>query len=348
MRALRQRNAVALTALAPVLLLSACSSDFDTTRNPAPRGTLGAELFGVFCDRVGAQALHEDLTGASYSAVCHASADGSYATQVDAAQLPALVDGALDSDGKPVPLAKQQTDRAYGVARIEALGRARVNLVPALDATFPASMIAIKDNTNPDPTKSCGVPATGGEGSLHDELAALLGRLHGPVQRRHHPPVDGVARARHERLQGVARRAGRLRAIRRAAGLSPHRGHPGRRAPAHRLPAASRPLERFPDHPRGRLEAVRPEPEARRAGQPDPRARRRVPAVLGAPPGRARRAAERRHRPAACLAARAADGRPGGPRRVAEAAQQPRDPRVDPLPPGPGVRLRHLAVHRPA
>ena len=42
---------------------AACSNDFDSSRNVPVRGTLGAELFGVVCDCVGGQSLHEDLTG---------------------------------------------------------------------------------------------------------------------------------------------------------------------------------------------------------------------------------------------------------------------------------------------
>jgi hypothetical protein len=177
MRALRRRSAVALTALAPLVLLAACSSDFDTTRNPAPRGTLGAEVFGVFCDRVGAQALHEDLTGASYSGICHMTADAAYSSQVDLTQLPALVDGAPDQDGKPVPLAVQQATRAYGIARIQTLALHRSDLIAALDFSMPDIMVPTKDITNPDPTKTCDPPAASGERSYHDELSDLLGRL---------------------------------------------------------------------------------------------------------------------------------------------------------------------------
>jgi len=164
----------------PVLALGAalsCSDDFDGTRVAPKRGTLGRELFGVICDRVGAQALHEDLTGGSFRDVCHPRADGTYADQVDQSLLPAMAKGQLDVNGTPVPLAKQQADRAYGVARVETMARHRADLIAAFDATFPDIPIPIKDLSNPDPTRSCAAPAASGEGSLHTELSNFLGRI---------------------------------------------------------------------------------------------------------------------------------------------------------------------------
>jgi hypothetical protein len=161
-----------LGLLVPATIVS-CSDTFDTSRTLPPRGTLGAELFGVMCDRVGAQSLHEDLTGASYYSICHAP----FTDTVDATQLPPLVDGQPNTAGQPVPIAQQQTDRAYGIARVQTLAQHRSDLIAALDATFPDTMIAVKDVTNPDPTKSCNAPAAGGEGRLHDALTDLLGRF---------------------------------------------------------------------------------------------------------------------------------------------------------------------------
>ncbi|HEX3346132.1 MAG TPA: hypothetical protein VHS09_16225, partial [Polyangiaceae bacterium] len=166
----------------PVLLGgfgAACSKDFDTSRTLPPRGTLGEELFGVVCDRAGGQSLHEDLSGASYAGICHRQADGTFTSSVDQSLLPPMVDGQVDVDGQPVPLAKQQTDRTYAVARMEALATDRTNLIAALDATFPDVQIPVKDVGNSDPTKSCNAPAASGEGSLHTELSNLLGRFQG-------------------------------------------------------------------------------------------------------------------------------------------------------------------------
>jgi hypothetical protein len=174
---IRLRFARLATGASAVVWLAACGSDFDTSRTIPVRGTLGAELFGVLCDRVGGQSLHEDLTGASFRDICHKRADDTYADKVDTTALPALVDMQPDVDGNPVPLAKQTADRAYGVARMETLARHRADLIPALDATFPDIQVPIKDLANADPTLSCAPPAASGEGSLHTELSNLLGRF---------------------------------------------------------------------------------------------------------------------------------------------------------------------------
>jgi hypothetical protein len=137
-------------------------------------------MYGVFCDRVGAQALPEDLSGASFTGLCHRGADGSYATHVDVSQLPALDPDAPDADGNPLPLAQQQSDRAHSIARIEALARRRPDLVAAIDFTLPDVNIAVHDVDNPDPTKSCDPPAASGEGRLHAELERLLAHF-GPL-----------------------------------------------------------------------------------------------------------------------------------------------------------------------
>jgi hypothetical protein len=169
-------SSLGLAALAVLSGLS-CSDDFDSTRTIPKRGTLGAELFGVICDRVGAQSLHEDLTGASFRDVCHVRTDGTYADKVDPSLLPPMVDGAPNTLGQAVPLTKQQADRNYAVARVETLGRHRADLIVAFDATFPDIQVPIKDLSNPDPTKSCNAPAASGEGSLHTQLSDVLGRM---------------------------------------------------------------------------------------------------------------------------------------------------------------------------
>ncbi|HLK38440.1 MAG TPA: hypothetical protein VKU41_16870 [Polyangiaceae bacterium] len=155
--------------VAAVVASTACSDTFDASRGAPPRGTLGQEMFGVVCDRVGAQSLHEDLTGASYRSICHPGADGTFADPptVESTSLPPLDPNARDVQGNPVPLDRQAADRAYGVARIEALGRHRADLVAALDATFPDQQIPVLDGT-------CQNTVPGG---LHAELAGLLQRL---------------------------------------------------------------------------------------------------------------------------------------------------------------------------
>jgi len=171
------RRYLGLSALGSVVFVSACSNDFDTTRSPPPRGTLGEEMYGILCDRVGAQALHEDLTGASYLAMCHKASDGTYVDKVDVSRLPPLADGALGTDGKPLTIAEQQRQRDMQIARVETLARRRADLIAALDFTMPDIKVAVKDNKNADPTKSCGVPANSGERRFHDELSDMLGRF---------------------------------------------------------------------------------------------------------------------------------------------------------------------------
>ncbi|HEX3344577.1 MAG TPA: hypothetical protein VHS09_08385, partial [Polyangiaceae bacterium] len=172
----RRKSGGILAALCAAGAASAvgCSSDFDTTRATPPRGTLGAELFIALCDRVAAQALPEDVTSASWHAVCHPDANGQYAPTVDQSRLPPINPDAVDVDGNPVSLARQQTERAYRVARIEALGRDRVEVAAAFDAAFPEVPLPLKDLASADPAASCD---EAGSGPLPAELAAVLGRF---------------------------------------------------------------------------------------------------------------------------------------------------------------------------
>ncbi len=165
-------------ALIPALLgcLAAAACTDIAPRNPPPRGSLGEELYGVVCDRVGGQSLHEDLTGASFRSICH-KVGGSFGMQVDQSQLPALVDGQPDISGKPVPLATQKAQRGYGIARLERLAADRDRLVAALDAGFPDIQVPVKDIGSGDTPQSCNAAPGGTMGSLHTELANLLSRF---------------------------------------------------------------------------------------------------------------------------------------------------------------------------
>lgn len=160
---------------------SGCAADFDTNRPQLKRGTLGREMFTMVCDRVGAQALREDVAGISYHAVCHADGNGGFATEVDRAKLPELGE-AHDVDGKLVPLEQQIDNRDHRIARVQAVARRREDLIAAFDAAFANETIGIKDLENPDATKSCdppggGAPGVSGEADLRPELANMLGRL---------------------------------------------------------------------------------------------------------------------------------------------------------------------------
>ena len=177
MRSLRM--GFAWVGLGAVVAASACAPDLDTTRSPPPRGTVGEEIYGVFCDRVGAQALREDLTGASFNGLCHKAADGTWATDVDQSKLPGPDPSALDTNNNPVSIDQQMQNRAHAVARVMALAHRRADLVAALDATFPEVQIPVKDTGNADPAQSCNAPAGVGTDTLTRQLADLLGRMGG-------------------------------------------------------------------------------------------------------------------------------------------------------------------------
>src|SRR5688572_25353615 len=106
-------------------LAAAGCSDEDTKQTRPKRDSLGSEIFGVLCDRVGAQALREDLSGASYTTICHGQA-----LKVEAGKLPPAAD----------PLVRER-----GIAKIEALGRHRTDLIAALDTVFPDDKVTGKD-----------------------------------------------------------------------------------------------------------------------------------------------------------------------------------------------------------
>ena len=155
-----------------------CAPDFDTQRVTANRGSLGREMFTMVCDRVGAQALREDVAAASYHDVCHANAQGEFKDQVDQFLLPAL-EAAVDVDGKPVAIEQQRKNRDHRIARIEAVARRRNDLIGAFDTAFAHENIGIKDLANADEALSCNPPASAasGEADLRAELGDMLGRV---------------------------------------------------------------------------------------------------------------------------------------------------------------------------
>src|SRR5437660_7115514 len=108
----RARGILCISTLAVI----GCSGDFDMNRATPPRGSLGRELYSMVCDRVGAQALREDVTGGSYHAICHPDpATGKYAEKVDQALLVDLDPSAVDTSGKPVALDVQKQHRKYRI-----------------------------------------------------------------------------------------------------------------------------------------------------------------------------------------------------------------------------------------
>jgi hypothetical protein len=176
---------------APLLALGC--ADFDTSRSIPKRKSLGYELYGLACDRVGAQALREDVTGASFHAVCHPDANGDYTDKVDLAQLPPIEES-FDKDGKIVSIEQQQKNRRYRVARIEALARDRDKFAEAIDVALAKVKIPVKDLAAADPAKSCDPPAKSGEGDMREQLRDTLGRLVDLYNDRTIPQVtEGIA-----------------------------------------------------------------------------------------------------------------------------------------------------------
>lgn len=159
------------------VIAAGCGGDFDKSRTTPPRGTLGRELFTLICDRVGAQALREDVTGASFHAVCHADKEGNFADKVDEGKLLPLDESARDVEGKPVSMEQQRKNRDHRIARVEALARRRDDLIGAFDGAFTGEVVGIKDIDNPDPSKSCEPLATKSEAEIQKALGEMLGRL---------------------------------------------------------------------------------------------------------------------------------------------------------------------------
>jgi len=142
----------AAVALAAVGTVASCHT-IDTTRQAPREATLGDDVYGVFCDRIGASVLSEDLSGASYEALCHYDAEGKYGDKVDIAALP------MPND------ARANTARELSLAKMDAMVRRRSELIRAVNAAFPDSEI-------PDPTA--------GEGKkirLHDALLDFTQKL---------------------------------------------------------------------------------------------------------------------------------------------------------------------------
>lgn len=155
-----------------------CAGEFDTRRATPERGSIGREMYTLVCDRVGAQAIREDVTGSSFHAVCHADGSGQFADEVDRTKIPPLDPYARDVNGKPVAIEQQQKNRDRRIARIEALARRRDDLIAAFDAALTGENVGTRDLDNPDPKKSCG-PSPGkiSEADVVKELGNMVGRL---------------------------------------------------------------------------------------------------------------------------------------------------------------------------
>ena len=114
-------------------VVPSCDHSIDTTRKAPRKATLGDDIYGLMCDRLGASVLAEDLAGASYHDICHFDAAGQYGSSVDTSVLP-QVRGQAATTARQLSLAKMERMAAY-----------RSELVKAFNAAFP-------DIDIPDPT----------------------------------------------------------------------------------------------------------------------------------------------------------------------------------------------------
>ncbi|APR81002.1 Hypothetical protein A7982_06349 [Minicystis rosea] len=119
-----------------VIAASSCAAPFDATRVPFAKATLGDDIYGVFCDRLGTSSFPEDLSGASFNAICHYDEKGHYGDRVDTTALP------------PPSGTAQQRARTLSVAKLERLAQRRSEVIRALNAIFPD--VSIPDITSKD------------------------------------------------------------------------------------------------------------------------------------------------------------------------------------------------------
>ena len=85
----RLRSLVRILACSgAVVFASAGQEPLDTSRPPTPKATFGDDVYGLLCDRLGAEALRADLTGAAYQAICHYDETGAYGDEVAEELLP--------------------------------------------------------------------------------------------------------------------------------------------------------------------------------------------------------------------------------------------------------------------
>lgn len=148
--------------VAAAVIAAACAGNFDTQREERPyekEATLGQEVYGVLCDRLGASVLAEDLEGRSYHNLCHPDADGTYSDTVDTFILPPVGGSAA-------------VTRNLAVAKLERLATRRDDLIRAFDVIAPD--VEIDDPYPPKDASGKPIPS---KVRLHTALADLLERL---------------------------------------------------------------------------------------------------------------------------------------------------------------------------
>ncbi len=134
--AVRPILAVVSIFLIPTFFGASCVDEIDTSR-PVRASSLGDDLYGLVCDRLGASVLSEDLTGASYHSICHCDAHGNYGALVDTSLLHQSTD----------PVAQRVL--RLSIAKLQRLAQLRPQLIQAFNTAFPD--IEIPDRTTADP-----------------------------------------------------------------------------------------------------------------------------------------------------------------------------------------------------
>jgi hypothetical protein len=143
-----------VAGLGGALAAASCEAPIDTTRDVAMLGTLGHDIYGALCDRLGASSFTEDWSGASFASICHYDAQGIYGDFVDTSGLP-------PASGDASVRARQ-----LSVAKLERMAQRRSELIDAVNAAFPD--VQILDLTTPDPNDVV---------RLHDALLAFSGDI---------------------------------------------------------------------------------------------------------------------------------------------------------------------------
>jgi hypothetical protein len=170
-------TAMRALGVAAATIAAASCNELDTTRVAPPSATLGDDIYGILCDRLGASSFPEDLTGASFASICHYDDKGNYGSKVDTTILP------------PPGTAKQKEARRLSIAKLERMAQRRGDLVRALNATFPDEKIP--DVTKNDPNATI---------RLHDALMAFAQGLtplyeSNPIEKKADPLMPMQTRA---------------------------------------------------------------------------------------------------------------------------------------------------------
>jgi hypothetical protein len=128
--------AARVAGLGVAILAAGSCNGFDTTRQ-GTNATLGDDIYGVMCDRVGASSIVEDPTGASYNSICHYDSTGAYGN-------------AVDVSGLPVPTTPAEiAARKLSVAKMARMAQRRSDLIHAFNAIFPDVMMPDITSTTP-------------------------------------------------------------------------------------------------------------------------------------------------------------------------------------------------------